>query len=428
MIEEKKNEEEISELLSLLEQSADAPKKQGMTPKKKRKKTAEKKSAKSEEEIQYVAEHDKVAEEEIEHSEISSEVICIEDLLEMPSVEESPGQEDIFLEIMTEKQSPQKPPQVFTLTDFAQRPHDKMMSKLFMEAKREEGFNSIILGVTFSVWILSLLIFFLIPVSSMEIKLETYYEWKIRMTDDDVFGEMLRDQLNTNGSRRVIDGQNISLAGVGLASSAPNNQNNSGGVSQPRVQRALRILSTTSVMSSQGALSSGDATLQDFLRDPSSISLTSGASLPVFSGGNAVMATVGADTAQLNFQSTGGELVHSTRIEMSHLPTLTGDPVAISQRSSESIANVITRHFSEIRHLFNSAREVNPVLSGKVVISITIASNGEVLGVSVLSSTLNDPSFERKLIDLVCNWKFQSLEDTTLSPLTVDVPFNFIDF
>lgn len=416
---------DISELLLLLEKQSGADKGDNSGKNKIQPKLSIEGVSKNETEsdVNFVAEHDIVSEEKVVDSDISSEIICIEELLEKPDAVEENGQNDVFLELLCENSDKETAAEI-SFNMFAGRPHDRMMKGLAQEKENGENVNSVILGGFFSFWLVLIVVFTFIPNPPLNLGLESYYEWKIRMADDEMFESIFRKRAETNGLQTPSNVHTVSFAGSGASSST---SENGFPVTQPRVQRALRVMTAPTVY--QGGLSSGDATIQDLLADPSSISLTGGtplSHLPM--GGGMVMRTVASDTQALNFQSTGGELTHSTRIELSYPPTLTGDPATLSQRSSESISRVVTRHFSAVSHIFNSSRELNPNLSGKAVVSITIASNGEVLDAVIISSTLDDGNFERRLLELVRKWRFQPLEDSSLAPVTVTVPFNFIDF
>lgn len=376
-------------------------------------------------EISFIAEYDKISEENVDVHDIGSEIVCLEELLDNDITESQA--KDVFLEILSEPEEGNS--QKYNFEFFAARPHDKMSEKIAYERKNEENLKSCIIGTLVSVWIIMFFLMGLLPSPPLEISLESYYEWKVRMSDDELFKRVFAMRADSKENKIPLGSNTFSLASSSPVSPENTFMTASFGVSdnQPRVQRALRILSTASV--AQGGLSSGDASIQDLLADPSSVSLLGGSvSSNQSLGSVGVMTTVGSDTGDLSFISAGGELTHSTRVELSYAPVLTGDPQTVAQRSNESVNRVITRNFSSVQHLFNSAREINPNLSGKAVVSITIASNGDVMEAALVSSTLNDGTFERKIIELVGRWRFPSLEDTSLAPVTVTVPFNFIDF
>ena len=64
----------------------------------------------------------------------------------------------------------------------------------------------------------------------------------------------------------------------------------------------------------------------------------------------------------------------------------------------------------------------NPSLQGKVVLELTIAPWGEVTNCRVLSSDLNDPELERKLIARVKLFRF---EERDVEAVTTTKPIDF---
>ena len=67
-------------------------------------------------------------------------------------------------------------------------------------------------------------------------------------------------------------------------------------------------------------------------------------------------------------------------------------------------------------------------MSGKIVFNIVIDSHGRVISATVASSTINIADFQSSLKELILRWQFPALEDTSLNPVTITLPFNFIEF
>jgi protein TonB len=64
----------------------------------------------------------------------------------------------------------------------------------------------------------------------------------------------------------------------------------------------------------------------------------------------------------------------------------------------------------------------NPALQGKVVLEITISPAGDIIAAKVISSDLNDPEFESKLLARVKLFKFEAKDVATL---TATKPIDF---
>lgn len=79
-----------------------------------------------------------------------------------------------------------------------------------------------------------------------------------------------------------------------------------------------------------------------------------------------------------------------------------------ASRTDEEIQLVFDRNKTAIYNLYNRALRTNPAMKGKVVIRLTIAPDGEVTSISVVSSELEDEKLERKLVLRVKRFKFES--------------------
>ncbi len=69
-----------------------------------------------------------------------------------------------------------------------------------------------------------------------------------------------------------------------------------------------------------------------------------------------------------------------------------------SSRSQEDIRKVMDKNKSAIFAIYNRALRKNPALEGKVEFKLEINSKGQVVNVSIVSSDLDDPALERKLL------------------------------
>ncbi len=92
-------------------------------------------------------------------------------------------------------------------------------------------------------------------------------------------------------------------------------------------------------------------------------------------------------------------------------------------RSQEEITLVIDRHKSQLQSLYNRARRSNASLRGKLVLAITIAPDGRVTQVEVVSSELNDKALEASLAARVRSFQFGAKDVQTV---TVNYPIEFL--
>lgn len=91
-------------------------------------------------------------------------------------------------------------------------------------------------------------------------------------------------------------------------------------------------------------------------------------------------------------------------------------------RSEEEIALVFDRNKGAIYALYTRALRDKPDLQGKVVLELTIAADGSVQKCAIVSSELNDPELERKLVARVKSFRFEARDVGTI---TVTKPIDF---
>jgi TonB family protein len=91
-------------------------------------------------------------------------------------------------------------------------------------------------------------------------------------------------------------------------------------------------------------------------------------------------------------------------------------------RSEEEIALVFDRNKGAIFALYTRALRDKPDLQGKVVLELTIGADGSVQRCEVVSSELNDPELERKLVARVKSFRFEARDVGTI---TVTKPIDF---
>ncbi len=93
-----------------------------------------------------------------------------------------------------------------------------------------------------------------------------------------------------------------------------------------------------------------------------------------------------------------------------------------ASRSREEIEMVFDKNKGAIFALYKRALRKDPTLQGKLVLSLTIAPNGQVTGCDVVSSELADSEFERKLIARVLLFRFEAKDVATV---TTTKPIDF---
>jgi TonB family protein len=93
-----------------------------------------------------------------------------------------------------------------------------------------------------------------------------------------------------------------------------------------------------------------------------------------------------------------------------------------ASRSEEEIVRVFDANKGAIYALYTRALREKPELRGKVVLELTISSEGEVTMCKVISSELGDEELERRLVARVRSFRF---EPRDVGAITVTKPIDF---
>jgi TonB family protein len=93
-----------------------------------------------------------------------------------------------------------------------------------------------------------------------------------------------------------------------------------------------------------------------------------------------------------------------------------------ASRAREEVEIVFDRNKGALYALYGRALRDQPELQGKLVLEFTIAPTGEITMCRVVSSELNDPELEKKIVARVRLIRFKAAD---VEPLTVSKPIDF---
>lgn len=137
----------------------------------------------------------------------------------------------------------------------------------------------------------------------------------------------------------------------------------------------------------------------------------------------------GISTAAMSRNTGGGSLQgrDTTRVASPVAGMGEGGPRVVKgggapSRSREEIELVFEKNKGAIFALYNRALRKDPGLQGKLVLKLTIASNGTVTDCEVVSSELGDAGLERKLVQRVKMFRFK---DKDVATVTTTKPIDF---
>ncbi|HEB59352.1 MAG TPA: TonB family protein [Gammaproteobacteria bacterium] len=139
-------------------------------------------------------------------------------------------------------------------------------------------------------------------------------------------------------------------------------------------------------------------------------------------------ASAGIDTGAIG-QPTGN--THLTDREAaavaSNIPSSRQRPVGGggrgASRTDEDIQLVFDRYKGAIDRIYNKALRRDPTLQGKIVFKLTIAPSGKVTKISIVSSEMNNPALEKRLMTRIKLFNFGA---KPVGTVTVTYPVVFL--
>ncbi len=91
-------------------------------------------------------------------------------------------------------------------------------------------------------------------------------------------------------------------------------------------------------------------------------------------------------------------------------------------RSAADIMKVVRQRTPGLRHIYNKHLKKNPGFAGKVTLKFTIAPGGDVISISISSSTTGVSAFDNEIKNAVGRWTFSKIKSGNT---TVTIPFTF---
>ena len=91
-------------------------------------------------------------------------------------------------------------------------------------------------------------------------------------------------------------------------------------------------------------------------------------------------------------------------------------------RSVADIMKVVRQRTPGLRHIYNKYLKKQPGFSGKVTLRFTIASGGDIISISVASSSTGFAEFDNAVKNTVKHWTFSKVKSGNT---TVTIPFTF---
>jgi len=93
-------------------------------------------------------------------------------------------------------------------------------------------------------------------------------------------------------------------------------------------------------------------------------------------------------------------------------------------RSKAEIMAVVNARMPGLRNIYNKYLKLKPGFSGKVTLKFTIAPGGDIVSISVVSSTTGYGEFDNAVKSMVATWKWKAIKSGNTTPT---IPFNFTE-
>jgi TonB family protein len=93
-------------------------------------------------------------------------------------------------------------------------------------------------------------------------------------------------------------------------------------------------------------------------------------------------------------------------------------------RSKAEIMAVVNSRMPGLRNIYNKHLKLKPGFSGKVTLKFTIAPGGDIISISIVSSTTGYSEFDNAVKNMVATWKWKVIKSGNTTPT---IPFNFTE-
>jgi TonB family protein len=110
------------------------------------------------------------------------------------------------------------------------------------------------------------------------------------------------------------------------------------------------------------------------------------------------------------------------QIQLDQIGGMKGSGAALGKRSEDSVRQVMLSYTGRLTYIYNKYLKHNPALQGKLVVEVVIAADGSVNAVKIVSSNMNQPEFEREVVNFIRKWKYAPIDEGTV---TVNYPLFF---
>jgi len=127
-----------------------------------------------------------------------------------------------------------------------------------------------------------------------------------------------------------------------------------------------------------------------------------------------------AKTTKVKRKTTYEEIPSSNPLSRLRSKNLAG-----KKRTAKDVIRVVQSHKRALQDCYKQELKVNPTVKGKIIVRFTVDPNGNVVKVSVVSSTLKSSRMESCLVRRIKNWRDFDCCDPAIGNVTYKQVFNF---
>lgn len=122
--------------------------------------------------------------------------------------------------------------------------------------------------------------------------------------------------------------------------------------------------------------------------------------------------------------AAGTQIASTGKVKITSAPPkIKGESAGKGSRSQAAINRVVIRQQSRLKKVYESMLKRDPALAGKLMVKFTIMPDGTVANVSIVNSTTNNATFDRRILSYIKRWKFLPIPGG--GPVEVIFPFVF---
>ncbi|PCJ47508.1 MAG: hypothetical protein COA74_11425 [Gammaproteobacteria bacterium] len=130
----------------------------------------------------------------------------------------------------------------------------------------------------------------------------------------------------------------------------------------------------------------------------------------VKSSGGVTLAKASTNMGGAGLEGGGSRQVSSNLSAAKIKQSRSGDGGGLAERSAENIEKFMDQNKNSFFSLYNRALRKTPSMQGEVIFKIVILADGSVSEVSIVSSELNNPTLERKLLAKIRSIRFTAMD------------------